>query len=313
MKRLFLYASLLCIGLVSCKKDYVVPEGELPSWLGESIYKELQNPSQLQGTFSTYCKLIDDLGYDEVLSKTGSKTIFPANDDAFARFFAGGNNKFGATSYEELTHAQKAELLFSTMLDNAILVGTLSNKMSAAGNLLQGQLVKHATNMRLSYAVTPFYAQDMPANNKYFARFQNSGRPMLAVFDNTVAPMVHLTGEYLLNNNMTVTGDESDFKILTGHEYVDGDAYIFNRRVIKGDVVCQNGYIHQLDEVLVNPGNMAQILRSNDDTRYFSRMLDYYSFPKCCQSGYHLCHPLFEQELPAYCFEPTSFYYNSGR
>ena len=280
MKRLFLYASLLCIGLVSCKKDYVVPEGELPSWLGESIYKELQNPSQLQGTFSTYCKLIDDLGYDEVLSKTGSKTIFPANDDAFARFFAGGNNKFGATSYEELTHAQKAELLFSTMLDNAILVGTLSNKMSAAGNLLQGQLVKHATNMRLSYAVTPFYAQDMPANNKYFARFQNSGRPMLAVFDNTVAPMVHLTGEYLLNNNMTVTGDESDFKILTGHEYVDGDAYIFNRRVIKGDVVCQNGYIHQLDEVLVNPGNMAQILRSNDDTRYFSRMLDYYSFPK---------------------------------
>ena len=84
MKKLFLYASLLCIGLGSCTKDYVVPEGELPSWLGESIYKELQDPSQLEGTFSTYCRLIDDLGYTEVLSKTGSKTIFPANDDAFA-------------------------------------------------------------------------------------------------------------------------------------------------------------------------------------------------------------------------------------
>ena len=36
MKKLFLYASLLCIGLVSCSKDYIVPqeEGELPSWLG---------------------------------------------------------------------------------------------------------------------------------------------------------------------------------------------------------------------------------------------------------------------------------------
>ena len=280
MKKLFLYASLLCISLVSCKKDYLVPEGELPSWLGESIYKELQQSSQLEGTFNTYCKLIDDLGYTEVLSKTGSKTIFPANDEAFERFFAGGNNKFGVSSYEQLTHSQKAELLFSTMIDNAILVGTLSNKQNTAGNMLQGQLVKHATNMRLTYAVAPWSVQNMPANNKYFSRFQSGGNSILAVFDNTVAPMVHFTGEYMLNNNMTITGDESDFKILTGHEYKDGDAYIFNRQVIKGDVVCQNGYIHQLDEVLVNPGNMAEILRSNSDTRYMSRMLDYYCFPE---------------------------------
>jgi len=280
MKKLFLYASLLCLGLGSCTKDYVVPEGELPSWLGESIYKELQSPKELQGTFNTYCRLVNDLGYAEVLGKTGSKTIFPANDEAFERFFAGGNNKFGVSSYEQLTHAQKAELLFSSMLDNAILIGTLSNKQNAAGNMLQGENVKHATNMSLYYSVTPFLAEDMPANNKYFSRFKTEGRnSMLAVFDNTVAPMVHFTGEYMLVNNMTVTGDDSDFKVLTGHEYVDGDAYIFDRKVIKGDVVCQNGYIHQLDEVLVNPGNMSQILRSNSDFHYISRLLDYYAFP----------------------------------
>ena len=280
MKKLFLYASLLCLGMSSCTKDYVVPEDELPSWLGESIYKELISSSQLEGTFVTYCRLIEDMGYAEVLNKTGSKTIFPANDEAFARFFANGNNKFGVSSYDQLTHAQKAELLFSTMLDNAILVGTLSNKQNTAGHMLQGQLVKHATNMRLTYAVTNFTADQMPANNKYFSRFKTGGRnSIMAVFDNTVAPMVHLTGEYMLNNNMTVTGDDSDFKILTGHTYNDGDAYIFDRKVIKSDVVCQNGYIHQLDEVLVNPGNMAEILRANSDTRYISRMLDYYCFP----------------------------------
>ena len=280
MKKLFLYASFLGLGLWSCTKDYLVPEGELPSWLGESIYKELQNPKTLDGTFTTYCRLIDDLGYADVLNKTGSKTIFPANDEAFARFFAGGNNKFGASSYEELTNSQKAELLFSSMLDNAILVGTLSNKQGTDGNLVQGQLVKHATNMSTYYAVAPLAVEDMPANNKYFSRFQTDGRKsILAVFDNTVAPMVHFTGEYMLSNNMTVTGDDSDFKVLTGHEYADGDAYIFDRQVIKSDVVCQNGYIHQLDEVLLNPGNMAEILRSNSDTHYLSRMLDYYSFP----------------------------------
>ena len=281
MKKLFLYASLLCISLVSCKKEYLVPEGELPSWLGESIYKELQQSSQLEGTFKTYCRLIDDLGYAEVLGKTGSKTIFPANDEAFERFFKGGNNKFGASSYDELTHSQKAELLFSTMLDNAILVGTLSNKQNSTGNMLQGQLIKHGTNMRTSYAVTPLAVQNMPANNPYFSRFEKEGRnSILAVYDNTVAPMVHLTGEYMLNNNMTVTGDDNDFKILTGSDYEDGAAYVFDRKIIKSDVVCQNGYIHQLDEVLVNPGNMAEILRSGSDTKYLSRILDYYSFPQ---------------------------------
>ena len=109
MKKIFLYASLLCIGLTSCEKDYLVPEGELPSWLGESIYKELQQSSQLEGTFNTYCRLIDDLGYTEVLGKTGSKTIFPANDEAFARFFAGGNNKF---------HKQPS--FFNTKLNNFV-------------------------------------------------------------------------------------------------------------------------------------------------------------------------------------------------
>ena len=279
MKKLFLYASLLCLGIVSCTKDYVVPEGDLPSWLGESIYKELQQPKELDGTFNTYIRLIDDLDYANVLNKTGSKTIFPANDEAFERFFKDGNNKFGAKSYDDLTRSQKAELLFSSMLDNAILVGTLSNRQGASGNMLQGQSVKHATNMSLYYSVTPFYADKMPANNKYFERFKANGKSMLAVFDNTIAPMVHFTGEYMLNNNMTITGENSDFKVLTGHDYENGDAYIFDRKVIKGDVVCQNGYIHQLDEVLLNPGNMAELLRAGEDTRLFSRILDYYSFP----------------------------------
>lgn len=256
-----------------------MPEGELPSWLGESIDEELLGSSQLEGSFNTYRRLIEDMGYAEVLGKTGSKTIFPANDQAFESFFAGGNNKFGVSSYDELTRPQKAELLFSSMIDNAILVGVLSNKQNSAGNMLQGQVVKHQTNMDLFYSVKSLPVEQMPANNKYFERFKAAGKPMLAAFDNTIAPMVHLTGEYMLNNNMTVTGDESDFKVLTGYDYNDGDAYIFDRKVIKGDVACQNGYIHQLDNVLVNPGNMAEILRSNSDTKYLSRMLDYYCFP----------------------------------
>ncbi|MBR4522532.1 MAG: hypothetical protein IKO58_05220 [Prevotella sp.] len=289
MKKLFFYASLVCISLMwSCSKEYAVDEENLPEWLGESIYSELQNPKLLDGTFNTYLRLVDDLGYSEVLSKTGSKTIFPANDAAFEAFFKDGNNKFGKSSYEELTKSEKAQLLFASMLDNAILLGNLSSQTGSNGVLLQGQIVKHPTNIQLVQSVEPMYSQNMPANNPYFAPWKDKGLSFNALYDNTTAPMVHFSGEYFLNNAMTVTGSNAtDFKILTGHDYVDGCAYVFDKQVMLqqgsdtkyGDVTCQNGYIHQLDEVLVNPGNMAQILRANSDTKHISRMMDYFAVP----------------------------------
>ena len=282
MKKLILYASVFCIGMASCSKDYLVPEDELPEWLGESIYGELKNPKSLDGTFNTYVRLIDDLGYAEVLGKTGSKTVFPANDAAFDEFFKDGNNIYGATSYDQLTYNQKAQLLYSSMLDNAILVGNLSNEQNSAGELLQGKVIKHPTNISLVNSVESMFSQYYPKNNSYFDRFVSDGG-INVVYDNTNAPVVHFTSEYMLNNSMTVAGDNSDFEVITGSKYEDGTAYVYNHKVIKENVTCQNGYIHQLDGVLAPPGNMAQRLReevkANTGTSLFSRMLDYYCAP----------------------------------
>lgn len=282
MKKLILYASLVCIGMVSCSKDYLVDEENTPSWLGESIYEELKSPKSLSGTFNTYLRLIDDLDYAEVLGKTGSKTIFPANDEAFAAYFANGNNRYGARSYEDLTYNQKAQLLYSSMLDNAILIGNVSTEQNANGDLIQGKAVKHQTNIQLTNSIETMYSQNFPKNNPYFDRFLENGS-LQAIFDNTRAPIVHFTGEYMLNNAMTVTGENNDFSVITGSEYNDGDAFVFSHKVIHDNVTCQNGYIHQLDGVLEPAGNMAQVLRESTEegtgTSLFSRMLDYYCAP----------------------------------
>ena len=209
----------------------------MPSWLGERIYGELQNPKSLEGSFSTYLRLIDDMGYAEVLGHTGSKTIFPANDEAFAAYFRDGNNRYGATCYEDLTYSQKAQLLYSSMLDNAILIGNISTEQNSAGELLQGQAVKHQTNMQLNNSIETLFSPNFPKNNVYFDRFMEEGA-IETINDNTVAPMVHFTGEYMLNNSMTVVGENNDFSVITGHEYNDGDAYIFRHKVIKDNVTC---------------------------------------------------------------------------
>ena len=286
MKKFLFCFSLVLTGLMaSCVDKYEEVDAESkPEWLGGSIYAELKNPNQerLTGTFNTYLRLVDDLGYDEVLSRTGSKTVFPANDEAFQRFFS--SNDWGVSSYEALTESQKKLLLYSSMLDNALLLGMLHNEQNTVASEVRmgegvkhGQVLKHETNVSVIDTIQHMTFGDMPKGNPYWTKYASKGLDLVA--DATKPMMVHLTREYMLTNDITTLGDESDFAILTGTPFTEGTAYVFNNRVLKGDITCQNGYVHQMEDVLVPPGNMAQVLRRHDKTKYYSRILDYYAVP----------------------------------
>lgn len=279
MKKLIFFISLVLTGLMtSCvDKNEEVDADSKPDWLHGSIYEELKNPTSggLTGSFNTYLRLVDDLGYAETLNRTGSKTVFPANDEAFSRFFQA--NDWGVTSYEELTVAQKKLLLYSSMIDNALLVGMLPNVSNGSTEVLKGMAVKHATSVNVIDTITHVYGlADMPRNNKYWAKYAQG---IDVVRDATAPMMVHFTREQMINNSITTTGEGSDFEILTGSPYTEGSAYIFNNKVIKSDITCMNGYVHQLENVLVPPGNMAQVIEKNKETSIFSRVLDYFSAP----------------------------------
>lgn len=282
MKKFFFCISLVLTGLMtSCIDKYEeVDADHKPDWLGGSIYAELKNPeknSKLTGTFSTYLRLVDDLGYDETLNRTGSKTVFPANDEAFERFFK-SENVFNVSSYEQLSLAQKKLLLYSSMLDNALLLGMLPNVSNGTSEPMKGYAVKHNTNLSVIDTIQYIAnAEGMPKNNVYWKDYYDKG--IYVVNDNTTPAVVHLTREYMLQNGITTLGDESDFAIITGTPFTEGTAYIFNDRVVSSDITCQNGYIHQMEDVVVPPGNMAQVLRRKDNTKYFSRILDYFSVP----------------------------------
>ena len=131
MAKSLLYAMCLisiCGVNYSCTDDYDLDE-TTPDFLGASLYDELK--SRKDRSFNTVIRLIDDLGYQPVLSATGSKTLFVADDDAWARFFASGTWKDGngnpITSYEQLSINQKRFLFKNAMLDNAYLLEMMAN------------------------------------------------------------------------------------------------------------------------------------------------------------------------------------------
>ena len=279
--------ALTIMGFTACTDDYDLDDPDnYPSWLGGSVYEALKNPENLQnsngnvlkGTFKNYLRLIDDLGYTETMSKTGSKTVFPANDEAFDRFYK--NNSWGVSKYEDLSIAMKKQLLYSSMLDNALLVEMLSNVSDGSTAVTPGMALKHTTGANVTDTITFLKNKaEMPVNNPYWEKYYNNG--IHIVMDATRPMMVHFTEEQMTTNNISTKGDGSDFEVVTGTPYSTEtkSAYIFRNRIISADVTCKNGYIHQMEDVLVPPGNMAELIRTNGESNLFSRMLDRFSAP----------------------------------
>lgn len=274
-KAFFLLA--FCGATYSCSDDYHWDDGR-PSWLGSSIYEYLDK----DGNYKNFVKLIDDLDYKEVLAKTGSKTLFVADDQAFDEFFK--TNEWGVRDYASLTLAQKKLLLNSAMINNAYLLEMMSSTPAGGGANdlpVKGECMRRETSADITDSIPFFTADELPYSynpddKDYWARFRNPERKgIYLALDATSPMMAHFLPAHMQNNHIT----NEDFKIITGQERSENDAHIFNAKVIEQDITCQNGYINKLDKVLVMPQNMAEVLRTNGKTKIFSHMLDRFSAP----------------------------------
>ena len=178
--------------------------------------------------------------------------------------------------------AVQKQLLYTSMLDNAMLTGMLSNVSADANNVSRGIALKHASNLSITDTIYTLYSGAvMPQGNSYWKNYYKKG--INVIYDGTVPMIVHFTREQMLNNDITVTGADCDFGILRGENVgasVDDsqNAYVFGNKIIKSDVTCLNGYIHQVDKVIVPPGNVGQVLRSEKNTKLFSPMSILLSF-----------------------------------
>lgn len=285
-----------CAAVQSCRDEYYFDDTK-PDILGPSIYEYLKDAG-----YTHFKKVIDDLDYDEVLARTGSKTLFVADDQAF---MAGIDKAWGVKDTADLTLAQKRIILNSAMLDNAYLLEMLSKMQSVGANAepIPGQCLRRETSASIADTIGLFFYEDLPKNNPDWDIFNPEskiykGEPGVRLaLDATSSLLLHLTSDYMYQEAV----DESDLKKITGRESASmDDMYIYDKKVIKGksDITCKNGYVHQLDGLLIPPLNMAEELRKNgeeaeevfarssvnvddlDSTTFiFSRMLDRFAVP----------------------------------
>ena len=299
------YIGMACLlfvcGIVqSCRDEYFYDDQE-PDFIGASIYDYLAGHEEEK--FTLLLQVIEDLGYKNVLKTTGSKTLFVANDAAFLK---GIKEEWGFDSYEQLTSAHKRVILYGAMLDNAYLLEMLSKMPSSGSNSepTPGQCLRRVTSAAVTDTIGLFYYKDLPQANPDWDVFRDKG--VRLALDATRPMLSHFIKEQLDMKNIT----ERDLQIVVGNPAASiSDIYIFDKKVLsdkdrngnnRSDVVCKNGYVHQLEGLLIPPSNMAEELRQNGDlgaldklsvsavinneafdttTLLFSRILDRFAVP----------------------------------
>ncbi|MGX8696850.1 MAG: fasciclin domain-containing protein, partial [Prevotella sp.] len=264
-----LAASVLLVGgsvFMSCSQydlDERTPEG----W-GSSIYSWLDE----QGNYTNTVRMISDLGYQEVLAKTGSKTLFVADDAAYERFYR--NNPWGVRSYEGLSTSQKKLLLFGSMMDNSMQLGSLP---SVEGNPpREGEAMRRFASST-PYDSVPVLSPSQMPDNPYWRRHKEAGGQMVCMMDNSTVPLVQFIEKQLVNKR--ITNDDYDFIYNQTTHRKAGDASINGVQVEQANIKCSNGFIHKMGEVITPLPNMAELLRQKPNVSKFNHLLERYCAP----------------------------------
>ena len=317
---------LAACGLMYACKDEFILDDEKPSWLNSSIYESLEQ----RGNFRTYLRLLADKDVNtegmrsltDVLSRTGSKTIFVANDSAWDAFFAAneklpkGNPWHYATSYENLSQAQKKLLIHTSMLNNAIVMENLASSQSDGTNSpTRGEYMRRYTDVEATDSITFVASKDLPfsynnynvlneatgkygTDKDYWERFREGyGREgIYMAIDSTLPMMLHFTSEHLSRNSVK----DEDFGYFMGRDRNTGDVHIYDALLKEKDGVCENGYVNVTEKPLCPLTNMAEIIRTNGKTNIFSHILDRFSAPFYCKritEAYKDLHPDFTDSI----------------
>ena len=269
--------------------DYEMNDHE-PDYLKESIYDYLKN----EGNYTCFTRIIDmteenGIKYSEILGKTGSKTLFVANDDAFREFFQ--NNEYGIHSFEDFSVAQCRSILFGGMLNNTYLLAMLTYLPGSPPAM--GQVMRREATLPLLDTVFLKKGEELP-DNPYWQNYKEKGLYLLD--DRTNYTLVHFLPLHMRMQGIT----DEDFYTMTHISRSSEDAYLFDIKIVEPNIICKNGYIHRLEKLLFPRETMSEYIRTNPEISKFNSFLERYSYPVYdaeSTNAYKNAHPGFQDSI----------------
>ncbi len=248
--------ALVILSLSSCRKKAFDDFYGRPDGLADPIYQQLQ----AKGNFTNLLACIDKAGYKATLSGAGYYTMFAPNDAAFQAFFTSR----GITSVAQLDSGTCSKIVTFALVYNAFSSTRLPDYQATAGWVTNNAFKRRTANYTGYYNDTTFAGQPVKA-------LGSNRNPGFILGDNNNK---YIT--YFMSNYMTAKGlGASDYNFFYPTSTYTG----FNvgpAKVVTPDIVAENGFIHETDQVLLPFASLDQYLASNAQYKEFKKLYDKY-------------------------------------
>lgn len=270
IKHIFLTACAgmaLSMGTTSCSDVFDDLDNKVPEWLGENIYDYLVE----RGDCNYYVRLIDDCGLKDVMQTTGSNTLFFTSDAAFDKWFE--NNKLtgnGPRSYDEMSLTQKKMLIGLGRISNAQLIERLCQ-----GDV-SGTVLRRSTYWGTTDSVPQVYKTDLMAafpGNKYFEALPSDTINLLQ--DASQVTLTQFFPDVLTNLGIT----DDDVQFITNGAASSSVASLYGNKIINQDITCKNGYLHELEDLILPPSTMAGYINETEEVSLFKSLMSRFAVP----------------------------------
>lgn len=246
-KDLLTGAKMFLIGasvfLASCNKFEDIEKYQRPEWLVGKVYTQIEASPEL----SMFAQLIAEAGYDSILDKTGTYTVFAPTNEAFESYLA----ENGLGSIQNITAKEKEELVKFHVIqmpwNRDQLQGLSSKGWISADDLTNDKpfAFKRQTilkNNNRSYPVKVeregqnIYATIVPEEDSDENRvvYSNSRKYAPIYFDDFLS-VAQLTG--------------GDYSFYFNRNYEPGNIYFLDGKVVGEDIYADNGFVYMIDRV----------------------------------------------------------------
>jgi uncharacterized surface protein with fasciclin (FAS1) repeats len=255
-RNLSLLIALLIVVLASCKKE-MEKYYERPSSLAPPIYQQLE----AMGRFSLYLKLVDRTAYKNVLDRTGYSTVFAPNDDAVRAFLS--SNSY--SSVDQIDEATANKIVAYSIVFNAYNENNLVNFQGG-----DGEKDSVAFKRKTMYD-KGFYKLPSSDTSVYLDCNINYGSTYYLDNYNNYKYIPYFSSMFLEKENIPVSTYNYFFPT---SEFTDFN--VVDAKVITKDVVAENGYIHEVNKVILPLPNIEEYLESYSDYSLFKSLMDKY-------------------------------------
>ncbi len=272
MKRTFIF-SLTALGIIlllgcdpELKRDdkYARPE-----WLAGKVYTQMLDQPDL----STFARCVELTGYDTIIDRSGSYTIFAPNNEAFTRWFQDHPEYSDVESIppDELAKIVKFHIVQNPWskeqlrsLDVYGWIDTLDlNNNKPRGFKRQTLLLDQ--DRKLGIAPQSGTGSDI----KIVDTTDTNWHRIVATDSRKYAPIFYK--EYLDIYDLKASDYEFYFNRTVESPQ---DLYFAGGKVIGKEIFAENGFVYQIDRVIEPLPNAYQILENGIGDRSFTEFLD---------------------------------------